>query len=227
MKSFSKSAALFSLLAFMGGCTYSGDDIGNPFYRKVQWFSFLGGEDLASACAPGTPDRFRLIYNAIWDRQVRVYEWDSAGRDLKIRVLGTTGNVAEFKLNDPISPWRAEESKAHLDQAAYDGLIQSLTQSQAFGPPAVGLQLPSHSYYWTAAACHQGRFTFTAWAYPSPAFDAATFPARLAALDPGRETIAAAAPIPVDVIWEYNRNRGAALEFTLKVGAQGLDYGFR
>lgn len=217
-------ALLASALTALGGCAYKDDDIGNPFYRKVQWFSFVGGEDIASACAPGTPERFRLIYNALWDQQVRMYEWDSFARQLKVRVVGS-GNVAEIKLDDPISPWRAEETVARLDKAAYDGLEQSLAESGAFGPPAVGLELPSHSYYWTAASCHEGHFSFTGWAYPSAAFTAAAFPARLAALDPGRATITTAGPVPVDPMREYNRNRGAVMEFTLKVGRSGLDYG--
>lgn len=211
-------------LVLLAGCAYTGDDIGNPFYRKVQWFSFVEGADMAATCAPGSPERFRLVYNALWDQQVRLYEWSSTDKVLKIGVV-RSGNVAEIDLYDPLSPWRTDVATTSLDQAAYDRLSAALADSGAFGAPAVGLQLPSHSYYWTAASCRQGKYIFTAWAYPSAAFDAARFPAALAALDPGRDKIVQPGPIPVDPFREYNRKRGATGEFTLKVGANGLSYG--
>ncbi len=195
--------------------------MGNPFYRKAQWFSFVEGADMASTCAGGTPERFRLVYNALWEQQVRIYEWDSTVKTLKISVI-RSGNVAQITLDDPLSPWRADVASIPLDQSRYDGLIASLAGSGAFGRPAVGLELPSHSYYWTAASCRQGKYAFTAWAYPSAAYAAARFPAALAAQDPGRETIAQPAPIPFDPIREDNRKRGAVIEFTLKVGPNGL-----
>jgi hypothetical protein len=205
----------------LSGCAYTGSDMGNPLTRKLQWYSFVEGGDIAAACAPGGSERFRLVYNAIWEQQVRTYEWDSSARTLAVSVI-RQGNVASMDLTDPLSPWRADTVSVPLDQSAYDGLGADLEQSGAFGTPAVGLELPSHSYYWTVAACRQGSYSFTAWAYPSKAYDGVRFPAALAALDPGRDGIVQPALIPLDPIREYDRRRGAAREFTLKVGARGL-----
>ncbi|EME68286.1 hypothetical protein H261_19289 [Paramagnetospirillum caucaseum] len=214
-------AVIAAALALLAGCAYTGGDIGNPFYRKVQWFSFVEAGDIAAACVPGSPERFRLVYNALWDQQVRIYEWDSAARTLKASVR-RSGNVARITLDDPLSPWRTDEADIPLDQAAYDGLAAALGEAGAFGPPAVGLELPSHSYYWTAASCRQGKYVFTAWAYPSDAYQAARFPAALAALDPARDGIIQPGPVPVDPFRNYDRQRGATGEFTLKVGPNGL-----
>lgn len=208
-------------LAGLAGCTYTGDDIGNPLYRKVQWYSFVEGSDIKAACAEAAPERFRLVYNALWDQQVRIYEWDSAAKSLKISVVGTK-DLTDITLNDPLTPWRAKVATVALDQAAQDGLTAALADSGAFGPPAVGLELPSHSYYWTAASCHAGKYVFTAWSYPSPAFDAARFPTALAALDPERASIVPPAPVAIDVIREHDRQRGRVEEFTLRVGPDGL-----
>lgn len=203
------------------GCAYEGGDIGNPFRRKVQWFSFVAGEDLAASCTVGSPDRVRLVYNALWEKQVRIYEWDSAG-PLRIRSLQRGGNLVYLSLEDPLAPWRTEDAEAPLDAAARERLTTALKDAGAFGPPAAGLELPSHSYYWTSASCREGKYVFTAWAHPSAAYEAARFPAELAALDPGRESIARPEPVPVDPFREYDRKRGAVTEFTLKVGAHGL-----
>lgn len=212
---------LFVALAGSVGCTYVGGDIGDPFHRKFHWASFVGGEDMAETCAAGAPDRARLVYNAIWGEQVRIYEWDAVRRSLRIRVIGA-GDLRDIKITDPVAAWRADEVRVPLDQAALDGLTAALEESGGFGPPALGLELPSRSYYWTAATCRAGRFTFTAWAYPSGRFAAARFPAALAALDPGRDSIRPAAPIPMDVMYEYNRNHAKVMEFRLKVGADGV-----
>lgn len=204
------------------GCAYTGGDMGNPFTRKLQWFSFVEGADIAAACAPGTPDRFRLVYNGIWEQQVRFYEWDSAAGTMTVNVI-RQGNVATMDLTDPLSPWRADALSVSLDQAAYDRLSAALEQSGGFGPPALGLELPSHSYYWTAATCRRGSYTFTAWAYPSASYDGASFPAALAALDPGRDQIVQPAPIPLDPFRDYDLRQGTKRDFTLKVGARGLE----
>ncbi len=221
MKRFSRTAILLAGLSLASGCAYVDGDIGNPIHRKFHWQSFVAGDDIAASCSSGNPDRVRLVYNAIWDKQVRIYEIDSIKRSLRVRVFGQ-GNLTDVKLTDPIAPWRADETKAQLDEAGYEQLAATLAESGAFGPPAVGLELPSHSYYWTAATCRQGKFTFTGWAYPSAAFDASRIPAALFALDPGRDGVVAPGPIPYDVMWEYRRKQGQVTDFTFKVGANGM-----
>lgn len=215
------TAAVLVSAALTTACAYEGGDIGNPFRRKAQWFSFVAGEDLAASCTAGSPDRFRLVYNALWEKQVRIYEWD-AGGPLRIRSLQRGGNLIYLSLEDPLAPWRTEDAEVPLDAAARGRLTAALAEAGAFGPPAVGLELPSHSYYWTSASCRNGAYVFTGWTYPSAAYAAARFPAELAALDPGREAIARPEPVPVDPFREYDRKRGAVTEFTLKVGKSGL-----
>lgn len=221
MKRLSPISSLFVGLTLLGGCAYTGGDIGDPIHRKFHWFSFVAGDDIAANCSAGLPDRVRLVYNAVWGEQIRIYEWDSVRRSLRVRVIGA-GDLRDIRLGDPVSAWRASEASVALDAAAYDGLIAAVADSGGFGPPAVGVELPARSYHWAAATCYQGKFTFTGWAYPSAAFAAARFPAALFALDPGRDGVRPARPIPMDVMQEYDRRRGAVTDFTFKVGAAGM-----
>lgn len=221
MKRLLRLSTLFVGLTLLGGCAYTGGDIGDPIHRKFHWFSFVAGDDIAASCSPDLPDRVRLVYNAVWGEQIRIYEWDSVRRSLRVRVIGS-GDVRDIRLTDPVAAWRASEVTVPLDAAAYDGLTAALAASGAFGPPAVGVEMPSRSYYWAAATCRQGRFTFTGWVYPSAVFDAARFPSALFALDPGRDGVRQARVVPLDVMAEYNRQRGASTDFTLKVGAGGM-----
>jgi hypothetical protein len=221
MKRHYRLSTLLVGLSLTSGCAFKGGDIGDPIHRKFHWFSFVAGDDIAASCEPGLPDRARLVYNAVWGEQVRVYEWDSVRRLLRIRVFGA-GDLRGATLSDPVAGWRASEATVQLTEDAIGQLTAALAQDGGFGPPAVGQELPARSYYWSAATCRQGRFTFTGWKYPSPAFAGLGFPALLAGHDPARDTIRPAAPIPVDVMWEYDRNRGAVVDFSFRVGASGM-----
>ncbi|MGE5505499.1 MAG: hypothetical protein ACM31L_13845 [Actinomycetota bacterium] len=213
----------FALGAFamLAGCTYRGGDIGDPAVRKFDWFSFVAGDDIREHCQPDMPDRFRMVYNAIYTEQLRIYEWDSLRRVLSVKVRGETmgGGLA---LDDPLAPWRAKSEKVQLDGPTYDRLVAALQADGAFGPPAVGLQLPSRSYYWTAATCRAGRYAFTAWRHPSEAFDRLQAPALLFALDFTGEPVRQAAPVPFDPFFNDKVRKNQAVDFNLGVGENGL-----
>ena len=218
MKYPSPLSSLFVGLTLLAGCAYTGGDIADPIHRKFHWRSFVAGDDIAASCGEGSPDRARLVYNAVWGEQVRVYEWDSVRKTLRVRVIGD-GDLSDISLGDPLGAWRAGEDSVVLDGAAYDGLEAALAASGAFGQGKASLDLPSQSYYWAAATCHQGKFALTGWLYPSESFSAASFPAALFALDPGRASVLAAKPIPVDAMAEYDRRRGAIRDFAITVKA--------
>ena len=42
--------------------------------RSLNWFSYVASEDIRVGCQPGARSRMRLIYNALWEEQVRTYE---------------------------------------------------------------------------------------------------------------------------------------------------------
>jgi hypothetical protein len=216
---------LLAVLLMAGGtaaCAYQGGDIADPVVRKFHWFSFLdGGDDIRANCAPGAPDRFRVVYNGLYSQQVRIYQLDSLQKILSVKIVGS-GNAGRLQADDLLAPWRADDSKLHLDQGTYDRLVASFAGDGMFGPPPVGLRLPSQSYYWTAATCRDGRYGFTAWKHPSAAFDALTFAGNLFALDPSGIPVNAAGPVPFDAQRADNVRRGETTDFTLEVGPRGL-----
>lgn len=207
--------------AVLASCSYSGGDIGNPLVRKSQWFSFAGGDDLRGACRADTPDRYRLIYNAIYDQQIRIYELDAVRQVLIIRVI-EKANMAEISSDDLMAPWRAKEQRVQLDPPTYDRLVSAFAAGGMFGPPATGLELPSRSYYWLASFCRGGVFGLTGWKYPSPAFDAMQFDKMLFALDPAEVPVRQAGPIPFDPQWEDKARRLEVPVFSFRVTDHGL-----
>ncbi len=210
------------LLALMtSACTYRGGDIGNPLTRKTEWFSFVEGEDLRSTCQAGTPDRYRVVYNALYLQQVRIYELDSVRRNLRVRVT-KPGNLVNLNINDPLSPWRAAQGDTQLDAGKYDSLVASFSGSGMFNPPDVGLDLPSNSYFWTAAYCRDGKYGLSAWKYPSEAFSQLAFPGALFALDPTSVPVRQAEEVPFDPLYEDRARRNEVTQFLLTLGKSGL-----
>lgn len=218
---FVRVAAAVAGLVALSSCTWRGGDIADPVERKLHWFSFVGGDDIRATCAAGTPDRFRLVYNADYDQQLRVYEVDALRRLLAVRVVDQS-SAGKLSGDDLLAPWRATEAKVQLDQDGYDQLVAAFAQGGMFAPPPVGLELPSRSYYWTAAMCRDGRFAFTAWKYPSAAFAAMGFDARLFALDTTGVAVNAAQEVPVDPVWNERARQLHTPVFSLKVTADGL-----
>jgi hypothetical protein len=214
-------SAVFLAVSAVVSCTYQGGDIGDPLTRKAQWFSFVEGEDIRATCAAGTPDRTRLVYNGIYDEQLRIYEVDSLRRILAIRVT-QPGNAGRLSTEDLTAPWRALEEKVQLDQPSYDRLVEAFAQGGVFAPPPVGLELPSRSYFWTAAVCKNGQYGFTAWKYPSPEFDRLGFDKALFALDPTGVPINQPKPAQFDPLWEAKAKRLEVPVFSLRVTAHGL-----
>ena len=216
------SVSVLLVAVSLSACTYRGGDIGDPAVRKFHWYSFIDGDDIKAGCAPGTPDRFRLVYNALYSQQIRIYQLDSLQKILSAKVVGG-GNAAKLDPNDLLAPWRAEDSKMQLDDKTYDHLVQSFRADKMFGEPAVGLRLPSESYYWTAASCVDGRYHFTAWKHPSNSFDSLSFTGNLFALDMSGVAVRKAGPIPFDAQRHASVRTGEVVDFTLEVGASGLN----
>lgn len=210
----------------VSGCAYDptagSEPIDNPLARRLAWFSFIEGGDIRDSCRPGAADRYRLVYNGVYDEQVRIYEIGRGEpRLMRHRALPPADLAQGWSLAEPLGPWRGESAERRLSPREYADLMDRFSAGGMFAPPPVGLRLPSRGFYWTAAACRDGVYRFTAWLHPSPRFAALTFPEALARLD------------ITDVPVNPPRRLGPSLadenpspEFTIEVGRNGLR-GFR
>ncbi len=166
-------ALLVALLLL--GCRADGGVPGNPIGIKLQWFSFLDGDDFRDRCGPGWPDRYRLIYNARFEEQVRVYDVAAYGSEaiLLARAVAPGFGLTEAREGLDFG-W--QKSKARLSPAEFSEFRRRLRESGFYEPTPVGLELFSPDFYWVGISCEDGAFHYTAFARPSPAFAALTFP---------------------------------------------------
>ncbi len=170
----------------------SGPNVEQPVVRSLNWFTYVGGDDIRAACRPGSRNRIRAVYNALWEEQVRTYEIflqpdGSAG--LTVGVLtdqGAATNVSSIfvsEFGDLTGPWRMRKGQRLLSPAQTGDLMGSLQASAAFGPPRDGLRLPDNDFWWTVASCRDGVWGFQAYHYPTDHFANVRFSEKLFALD--------------------------------------------
>jgi hypothetical protein len=160
-----------------------------PVVRSFHWFSYVGGDDIREACRPGGRSRVRLVYNALWEEQVRTYEiflQPDGTAGMQVGVLADQGNVSNILAEsgtDVLSPWRMKRGQRLLDVAETRRLMDLLQASAAFGPPRDGLRLPDNDFWWTVASCRNGGWGFQAYHYPTDGFANVKFAEQLFAWD--------------------------------------------
>lgn len=200
--------------------------VDSPLTRSFYWFRYVAGTDIRERCVTGGLNHIRLVYNAIWDQQVRAYDMalqGANGATLVTRVLADIGNLSYVEVRDwngLLDPWRGKRAETRLAASDVSRLTALLEESGGFGPPPAGLELPSNDYWWTVASCRNGRWGFSAYHYPTDKFARVRFAEALFAAD---KTGVAALP-PKDLppsIFRGDRTR----QWRLAVGRDGLrDY---
>lgn len=210
----------------LAACSYRGA-VDTPATLKFTWFSYLNGDDIREGCVAGSPPRYRLVYNADYDRQVRSYELTGDGHGgafLTARVISGSGiPVSDVALRDiaGIGGWTRAE--AILGQPDLQALEDALDRSGAREAAPVGLRLYSNDSYWVASLCRDGRYLFNAWLYPSPRYDRLVFPDRLFAHD--RTGVPVAPPRKGDLARRLKgstRDQKPNFIFQLVVGERGF-----
>ncbi|MBS4046253.1 MAG: hypothetical protein KG075_07920 [Alphaproteobacteria bacterium] len=178
MKNFNKVLAVVLVVtAGLAGCASQGPT-DNPIRRNLTWDRYVGGDDLARACVPGQPAKYRLVYNARQDDQQRSYDITAqpdGGAMMEARVLGR-GLLNNILITDPLRPWNGEQALYRLTPGEFDQLKAAITATGFEAPAPKGLFLRGDTFYWAASACRDGKFHFHAWAWPSPEFDRMAVP---------------------------------------------------
>jgi hypothetical protein len=225
------------IAAVVAACAYrpGADD---PVSRKFTWFSYVNGDDLRAACVPGTPARYRFVYNGFYLKQVRTYDIAASpsgagGWVLQARVIGPP-DLSAVTVDVPVpspyrtgeslmAPWAGTTAKTTLSAKDLDALDAALAAGGFFRPAPAGLRLNSDEFYWTGVACIDGRVTFNAYKWPSAAFDRAKFPALLAGWDGTEIPFNPPHDTSLDEIGAYGDvQKRETTRFTLTVGDNGL-----
>lgn len=201
MKAFFVTLAALTLFAAPPAMAQRPDrNVEKPIVRSFHWFDFVAANDIRAACVPGGRNHLRLIYNALWEEQVRAYEiflQPDGTAGMNIGVLEGQGNVTTGITNmlistpsDIFAPWSMKGGQRILTVDETREFVGLLEQSRAFGPPPDGMRLPDNDFWWTIASCRNGVWGFQAYHYPTDGFANVKFSAKLFSWDK--------VPIPVN-----------------------------
>jgi len=169
----------------LGACTTYRGEPANPVERSLTWFSYLAGDDIKAACKPGGPDRYRFVYNGIYQVQIRGYELTptASGADLTVRARGRSGRVDRFSFDNPFGPWDMIGSRAALSNAAAAAIVDAYAAAVETSPSSAGQRFDSNAYYWIVASCSAGRFALHGFLDPKVDINELAFAKRLLAHD--------------------------------------------
>ena len=187
-------AVVASAVMLLGACTIDpgsdGREIEAPIGRSFYWYRYIGGADIRDACAAGAPDRTRIVYNAVWGEQVRIY--DIVGPRMMARVLTDMSTGLEIDISAPddlLGPWKTRRGDRVLNNAELSQLDQALAASGGLGPPPAGRNLLSEEFWWSVASCRNGRWSYAAYDFQTDGFRRVRFAEALFALDPLAQTV--------------------------------------
>lgn len=161
-----RNSFLVLALFFVASCTSTGAT-NNPLVRQFQYYSYLNGDDIRKSCKPGLPSQYRLVYNALYEKQVRSYDIRQ-GHNQKVGIQETRvfsrGLGSQFEIGadgvDFKSHFHSIESLAIDDLVTID---KALIASGFEKPSRNGQILYSDAFYWIAMICRGGNFKYYAW----------------------------------------------------------------
>ncbi len=184
-----KRLGTVSLCAGLGmvlaACAASGP-VDNAVGRSLSWFSYAAGADIKATCGPNSPDRYRWVYNGIYDRQIRTYDLGTrpdGSAELVARARGVSGNLRQLSPAQPLGPWDLSRDTSSVAAADINQLLAALSQDRDGAPPAAGQRLASSEFYWLVTACESGRFAMAAFRDAKTPHAQLAFPALLLVQD--------------------------------------------
>ncbi len=222
--------AVLALTALtLTACEYAGAFDG-AFSRNLKWFSYVGAEDIRKACGPGADDRYRFVYNGIYDKQIRSYDVHMlpGGKRASMTAFARAEpNLARsLSLSDIGKLWDGRKAQSTLSIQGISELRTALSADRFRTDRPRTLRLPSNEFYWTGAACIDGRFHTNAWLYPSDRFGALRFPAVLMRYDRTEVPFYESRPINArddDPTHDGgDKGEGSAQTFLIQLGADGF-----
>lgn len=198
----------------------------NPIGRTFQWPDIMAGNDIRAACAPGAPERWRFVYNAIYSEQVRSY--DIAESRLETRVFDRLGigYMTTFSLSEFI------HGAVSVVPIAPEDLRRLIAVWESDLPQAVAPvgHLRSDRFFWTTAGCRGGRFVAAAFNYPPDGSTPFAFVPELARFDrsgkPGNPPRPFRDVGPMADLTQTRHNRDGNVRFLLRVDETGIKFGY-
>ncbi|WP_373084444.1 hypothetical protein [Sneathiella sp.] len=227
MTGFRRLSAIVLFAAVLASCASEPGGTNNPIMRPFQWFSYANGDDIRNVCVPGRNSRYRLIYNALYDEQVRTYDIVqllTSKEATQVTRVFSGGINADWNLaSSGFDPHATQQSREIISISDLVAIEQALIKSGFEQPAIKGQILHSDSFYWIAMVCRDGIFKYYAWTDRNADIKKLPFREVLAKGDEtGVALVDPYAPTFPGRGSRYYNGRGGKTYFTMQVGDNGL-----
>lgn len=222
------SFAILAVGLLVSACS-DASHVGDPVTGRLSWLPYLGGEDIRDACKPGSPARYRFVYNAVLDVQVRSYDLvrTETGATLQVRVPHSGFALVDVRTGSAnmFSPVR--DATSTMDLATYRAIARQLEDDGFGGPTRTSPNFPSWNYYWVVSACAEGKFHINGWLNGTPGFADLRFPALLFAQDRTEIPVNPVAENPYGDHVTRMRQGASDMNFDIRLAPDGLRHQLR
>ncbi|MDA0368449.1 MAG: hypothetical protein O3C65_10110 [Proteobacteria bacterium] len=173
--------------------------------RQFSWSDYVAGNDIRQSCPATTLDRYRLIFNAEYTKQVRTYDilQRREGATLHGRVFRGS-LLADQSFPSALAGLLGRSGSADLNAENLEEFRRSLVDaSSAF--TEMPNYLRSDSYFWVVLQCASG--VMTTWVFTGPADRLERLPFRrfLLSHDPTGIAVRVQRPVGADRTTDFGR----------------------
>jgi hypothetical protein len=172
---------------------------------RLSWFQYVSGHDMARSCARSSLERYRLIFNAEYTKQVRTYDilQNGAGARLNARVFRGSVTV-DAAFSSAVQGLVGRGGARELDGPDYAAFKRTIASAEPYlGDEPVFLR--SDSYYWVVLKCDAGRLVARAFTGPPAALEGLAFRRFLLDRDPTGVPVRVQRPVPADELTCFGR----------------------
>lgn len=197
-----KLAGLVLLSLLVAGCIGPNDGL---IGGRLSWFQYVSGHDMARSCAQSSLERYRLIFNAEYTKQVRTYDILQNGPRARLNARVFRGSLTvDASFSSAVQGLIGRDGAVELtgpDYAAFKRAITSVDPYLADEP----VFLRSDSYYWVVLQCDAGKVVARAFTGPSAVLEGLAFRRFLLARDPTGVPVRVQRAVPADEFTGFGR----------------------
>ncbi|MEQ8249507.1 MAG: hypothetical protein RID42_17670 [Alphaproteobacteria bacterium] len=151
--------------------------------RQLSWFDYVAGEDMRQSCPRSDLERYRLVFNAEYTKQVRTYDVLQRGEGAILRGHVFRGSLtADRAFPSAIGGFVGETGSLELNPAEFQALRSAVAAAPAPGNDV--LYLRADSYFWVVVSCVNGVLSANAFTGPAERLESLPFRRFLLAHDP-------------------------------------------
>ena len=161
-------AICLAILFVTSGCFVAQPDIQNPVERKMGWFTYLAGDDMAEKCQSTSPTKIRLIQNLGYYDYVGVYNLTflSKGDGLLVSDRFARLNLLNLSVSDSLKSARGVQKTATISADMVQLMQQEIDSVGLFETDFETMRAWSSQHYRVLMICDRGKMSFYADKFP-------------------------------------------------------------